>query len=168
MIKQMTKIVALFLLFTANTLFAQTEFAEFEKNSQIEVISVTQKMFQMMANVKSDNSDKEAQAYNQLIKKLNLLKSYETTDATVASKLQSAANKYVANNKLVDLMNVAESGTSATYFVNQSANRSNINELLMVSKQGNKNTVMLIKGNFSLDELSALTKKMKITAIPTK
>lgn len=168
MIKQMTKIVALFLLFTANTLFAQTEFAEFEKNSQIEVISVTQKMFQMMANVKSDNSDKEAQAYNQLIKKLNLLKSYETTDATVASKLQSAANKYVANNKLVELMNVAESGTSATYFVNQSANRSNINELLMVLKQANKNTVMLIKGNFSLDELSALTKKMKITAIPTK
>lgn len=166
--KQLTKIFILLLAFSANTLFAQTEFADFEKNAQVEVISVNKKMFQMMANVKSDPADQETQAYNQLIKKLDLLKSYDTNDATVAGQLQSAAQNYVTNNNLTELMKVSESGVNATYYVNQSATRTNINELLMVSKQSGKNTIMLIKGNFSLDELSALTKKMNISAIPTK
>lgn len=165
--KQITKIFVLLLAFSANTLFAQAEFADFEKNAKVELISVNKKMFQMMANVKSDPGDKETQAYNQLIKKLDLLKSYETTDSSVSGQLQSAAQKYVTNNKLVELMKVSEGGLNATYYVNQSATRTNINELLMVSKQSSKNTVMLIKGNFSLDELSALTKKMNISAIPT-
>lgn len=162
------KLFSLLLVFSTSTLFAQSEFAAFEKNAQVELIAVNKKMFQMMANVKSDVNDKETQAYNQLIKKLELLKSYETTNATVSGELQAAAQKYVANNNLVELMKVSENGVNATYYVNQSASRANINELLMVAKQSSKNTVMLIKGSFSLDELSALTNKMNISAIPTR
>lgn len=162
------KLFSLLLVFSTTTLFAQSEFAAFEKNAQVELIAVNKKMFQMMANVKSDVNDKETHAYNQLIKKLELLKSYETTNATVSGELQAAAQKYVANNNLVELMKVSENGVNATYYVNQSASRTNINELLMVAKQSSKNTVMLIKGSFSLDELSALTNKMNISAIPTR
>src|SRR5690606_5995606 len=106
--KQITKIFVLLLAFSANALFAQAEFADFEKNAKVELISVNKKMFQMMANVKSDLSDKETQVYKQQIKKLDLLKSYESTESSVSGQLQSAAQKHVTNNKLVELMKVSE------------------------------------------------------------
>ncbi len=163
--KNSAYILLILLFINAGVVWAQQGFDKFNNQSQIETMVVTKKMFQMMANVKADPSDKENMAYINLIKKLDVLKSYKTKNSTKALDFKSTVADYVKTNNMDELMQKSDQGATIIFYVNKGATRTDIKELLMFTEGGGKaeTAILNISGNFSLDELSALTGKMKLS-----
>ena len=161
--KNSVYILLILLFLNAGTIWAQQGFDKFNNQSQVETVVVTKKMFQMMANVKTDPSDKENMAYINLIKKLDVLKSYKTKNSTKALDFKNTVADYVKQNSMEELMRTSDQGATIVFYVNKGATRADIKELLMFTEGGAKSetAILNVTGNFSLDELSALTGKMQ-------
>lgn len=161
-----TKFYGILALTLLQTAFAQAQegFEKFANQSQIETVAVNKKMFQMMSNVKTDPSDTANVAYMNLIQKLDVLKTYKTKNATQANALKTEMMAYVDKNKMEELLQSTDQGKNTIFYVNQAANRNNIKEMFMYvnNPSTSETTVMYITGEFGLDELSALTHKMKL------
>lgn len=140
---------------------AQDLIETFKSHPNVETVVVNKKMFQMMSNVKIDQNDKENQAYLNLIKKLDDLKLVSTKNTSAASKMNTFVVTYVKANTLKELMQVSENGTNSIFYVDPNSTKENIKELLMFVN-GKETVILSLKGNFSLNELSIVTTKMKL------
>lgn len=151
----MKKLIVLsIILFSLNS-FAQ--FEKFENNDQVKSYIVNKKMFEMMSKIKIDASDEEAKAYINLIKKLDKLLVFTTTDKKLSSEFSSSAMKYIADNKLEELMRVSEGGKNVKIYLKNGASK----ELFMFVDD--KESILLsLKGNFDLNEISVLTEKLNL------
>lgn len=151
----MKKLIVLsIILFSLNS-FAQ--FEKFENNDQVKSYIVNKKMFEMMSKIKIDASDEEAKAYINLIKKLDKLIVFTTTDKKLSSEFSSSAMKYIADNKLEELMRVSEGGKNVKIYLKNGASK----ELFMFVDD--KESILLsLKGNFDLNEISVLTEKLNL------
>ncbi len=154
----LTLVVVLF----TNTFYAQSVFDKYDNQEDITAVIVTQKMFRMLANV--DAKDKEAQRYLNLIKKLDNLKVFVTKNQKKAADMKVTADKYLKTAGLEELMRVNENGKNVKIYVKSGATDSQVKELLMFIEGGPKEETVLMSltGLFDLDELSALTDKMKL------
>ena len=157
-------IITLVLVFVSNTFFAQGAFDKFDGQDDVVSIIVNKKMFELMSKVKMDVSDKEAQQYINLIKKLENLKVFTTKSTRVESEMKAAAEKYIKSANLEELMRVNENGRSIKILVRSGATDSTVKELLMfIEGSKNEDTVLMsLTGDFDLNEISVLTDKMKI------
>jgi hypothetical protein len=108
--------------------------------------------------------DKETQQYVNLIKKLDNLKVFVTSNASKASEMKSAADKYLKTASLEELMQVNDKGKLVKIFVKSGATDSQIKELFMfIEGSGKDETVLMsLTGDFDLNELSVLTEKMNL------
>lgn len=157
----LTLVIALF----SATLFAQTAFDKFDGQESVTSVIVNKKMFELMSKVKVDASDKQAQAYMELLKKLDNLKVFTTNSSKSATEMKSTVNSYLKSNPLDELMRVNDGGKNVKIYVKSGATSSQVKELLMFIEGANvKNETVLLSltGNFDLDEISALTEKMKL------
>ncbi|SEJ30731.1 protein of unknown function [Myroides marinus] len=160
-----TIFIFLFTLSTINIAFAQDEFSSFEKNKQVNSVIVNQKMFEMMANVKVEPTNEEEKAYVNLIKKLTSLKVFNTTSSAVKGEMKAAVAKHISSASLKEISSNKDSEANVTIYVDQNGSSTNINKLLMFNESnidGKENIVMIITGQFSIKEISALTKKMNL------
>lgn len=159
--RKLIVVIALFLM--SSSLFAQQSvFDKFDNDEQIQTVIVSKKMFSMMS--KMDVKDKEAQQYVNLIKKLENLKVFVTSNVKKAADMKATADKYLKTAGLEELMRINEKGKSVKIYVKSGATDSQVKELLMfIEGSGKDETVLMsLTGNFDLDELSALTDKMKL------
>lgn len=158
----MKKIVLIISLIISNLTFSQSVFDKFENQEDITTIIVTKKMFTMLSKV--EIKDIESQKYVDLIKKLDNLKVFVTENNTKSTDMKAVADKYQKSAGLEELMRVSEKGKSVKIHVKSGANESQVKELLMFieSSGREKSVLMSLTGNFSLDELSALTDKMNL------
>lgn len=158
----LTLAVALF----STTIFAQAAFDKFDGQDNVTSVIVNKKMFELMSKVKVDASDKEAQAYMSLLKKLDNLKVFTTNSSKSASDMRATVGSYLKSNPLDELMRVNDSGKKVNIYVKSGATSSQVKELLMFIEGANvkgSDTVLLsLTGNFDLDEISALTEKMRL------
>ena len=118
-----------------------------------------------MSKVKMDATDINAQVYMSLLKKLDNLKVFTTTSTKSASEMKSTVAGYLKSNPLDELMRVNDGGKNVKIYVKSGASSSQVRELLMfIEGNGGKNETVLLSltGNFDLDEISALTEKMKL------
>ncbi|WP_177733135.1 MULTISPECIES: DUF4252 domain-containing protein [Flavobacterium] len=147
-------------------IFAQSAFEKFADQDDVTSVVVNKKMFEMMSKVKVDTSDKQTQGYISLLKKLDNLKVYTTTSAKPASEMRASVASYLKSNPLEELMRVNDNGKNVKIYVKSGATSSQIKELLMYIEggngKGNETVLMSLTGNFDLDEISALTEKMKL------
>lgn len=150
----------------SNVLFAQqTVFDKFDGMEDVKSVLVTKKMFQMMANVKMDANDKETQQFITLIKKLNSLKVFTTSNPKIKSDLKATSDKYLVTAGLEELMRVKDGSQNIKILVKSAAKESQVKELLMfIEDNGPKNETILMSltGDFDLNELSVLTDKMNL------
>jgi len=156
-------IVILLFTITSNLFFGQSLFDKFEEVDEITSVVVSKKMFEMMANVKTNN--KEGQEFLNLVKNLDNLKVFTTSDAKYKAEMKSVVNKHLTTKKLEELMRVSDSGSNVRIYVNQGKNTTQIKELLMYideNKFSYETVVVLLTGNFDLNEISALVDKMNI------
>jgi len=153
----------LFIALSSNLFFGQNIFDKFEETDEITSVIVSKKMFEMMANVKTNN--KEGQEFLALVKTLDNLKVFTTSDAKFSSEMKSTFEKYLGSKKLEKLMTVSESGMNVKIYVNQGKNTTQIKELLIFI-DGNKldqdTAIILLTGNFDLNTISTLVDKMNI------
>ena len=162
----MKKIIAIVvLILVSNTFFAQTAFDKYDGQDGVTSIVVNKKMFQMMSSVKVDANDKETQQYLSLIKKLDNLKVFTTTNTKLSADMKSTTEKYVKTAGLEELMRVNDGGKNVRILVKSGSTDNQVKELLMfienASKQ-NETVLMSLTGSFNLSEIAILTDKMKI------
>ena len=72
------RIIVFVLVFFSNTFFAQSVFDKYENQEDVSAILVNKKMFSLLSNVNAN--DKETQQYSNLIKKLDDLKVFVTSN----------------------------------------------------------------------------------------
>jgi hypothetical protein len=159
----MKKIIITFtLLLMATTMFGQNLFSKFEEDPDIKNVIVNKKMFQLLS--KMDVKDKETQQYVTLIKKLDNLKVFMTSNDKKATELKSTAEKYLKSASLEELMRVNEGTKNVKIYVKSGATDSQIKELLMMIDGAGKDetVVMSLTGSFDIAELSLLTDKMNL------
>ena len=155
-------ILSLVLVFSANTIFAQSVFDKFEDQEGITAVVVNKKMFSLLS--KMEVKDKESQQYVNLIKKLDNLRVFVTQSDKKSDEMRSISDKYVKSASLEELMKINEKGKSVKIYVKSGASDSQIKELIMfVEGSGNEETVLMsLVGDFDLNELSVLTDKMNL------
>lgn len=155
-------ILVVVLILVSNTFFAQSVFDKFDNQDDITSVIVNKKMFSLLSKV--DIKDKDSQLYVNLIKKLDNLKVFTTTSKSKADEMRSTADKYMKSNALEELMRINEKGKNVKIYVKSGATDSQVKELLMfIEGAGKEETVLMsLTGNFDMDELSALTDKMKL------
>lgn len=157
-------IITLVLVLATNTFFAQSVFDKFDGEDDVTAVIVNKKMFDLMSKLKMDPSDKQAQQYINLIKKLDNLKVFTTKSTRVENDMKATAEKYIKTAGLEELMRVTENGRNIKIMVKSGSKDTQIKELLMFM-EGAKNddtVLMSLTGDFDLNEISVLTDRMKI------
>ena len=160
-------LIAVALMFSFS-IFAQSPFDKFDGQENVTSVIVNKKMFEMMSKVKMDASDKDAKVYMDLLKKLDNLKVFSTSNTKNASEMKATVSNYLKANPLDELMRVNDNGKNVKIYVKSGASSSQVKELLMfiegVNIKGSDNETVLLSltGNFNLDEISSLTEKMKL------
>ncbi|MES2543580.1 MAG: DUF4252 domain-containing protein [Bacteroidota bacterium] len=158
-------IITLVVVLVSNSFFGQTAFDKFDGQDDVTSIIVNKKMFELMSKVKVNVTDKEAQQYLNLIKKLDNLKVFTTGSTRVAAEMKATADKYLKSAGMEELMRVNDGEKNIKILVKSGAKESQIKELLMFmegSGKGNPSVLMSLTGDFDLDEISILTDKMRI------
>ncbi|AXG75107.1 DUF4252 domain-containing protein [Flavobacterium arcticum] len=160
----MKKIIIVLVIMLMPTLFfAQSAFDKFDGKDGVTAIIVSKKMFQLIGNVEMDKNNKEAQQYFDLIKKLDNLKVFTTSDSKAIGDMKSSVVSYLKKYPLEELMRVNDSGKVIKIYVKTGASSSQILELLMFIEGGKDDTVLMsLTGDFELSELSVLTDKMNL------
>lgn len=164
--KMKNSIVIVIMFLVSNVVFSQTVFDKYDGQDGVTSIIVNKKMFQMMASVKVDANDKETQQYIALLKKLDDLKVFTTSNSKIATDMLQTADTYSKNTGLEELMRINKSGQNLRVLVKAAANESQIKELLMYSEEPskvNETVLMTLKGDFNINEVSVLIEKMKIS-----
>lgn len=160
--KKVVIITAVFLIsFLGN---AQSALDKFDGQSTVSSVVVNKKMFELMSKVKMES--KEDLAYLNLIKKLENLKVYKTSSAKTTSDMRTTVDKYLTTAGLDELMRVNESGKNAKIYVKSIAGSTQVQELLMFIEgtgvKGSETVLMSLTGNFDINEISLLTKRMNL------
>ncbi len=155
-------ILVIALALVSTTFFAQSIFDKFDDNDKITAVIVNKKMFELMGKV--ETKDKDSKEYINLVKKLDNLRVFVTTDDKLSNDMKATADKYLKTNAMEELMRINEKGKSVKIYVKSGAKDSQVKELLMfIEGSGKDETVLMsLTGNFDLDELSALTDKMNL------
>ena len=163
----MKKIIVLIAFVMLPNLFfgQQSVFDKFDGMDDVTSVLVTKKMFEMIGNVKMDATDKNAQQFISLTKKLNNLKVFTTSNPKIKADLKSTSEKYLVSAGLEELMRVKDGTQNIRILVKSGAKESQVKELLMYIEDGGKNNetiLMSLTGDFDLNELSVLTDKMNL------
>lgn len=140
---------------------AQSVFDKFDGKDDVTTVVVTKKMFQMMGNVNS----KESQEFIDLVKKLDNLKIFTTNSVARGKELKETAHSYMKSKSLEELMRVTENGNNVRIMVKTQGTETRVRELLMLveGQAGKQETVvMTLTGDFDLNDVSALTDKMNL------
>jgi len=156
-------ITLLFLLVTSS-FFAQSVFDQFEGIAGVNTVLVNKKMFDLMSKVKLDASDKETTQYMSLIKKIDNLKVYRTQNERISIQMRLTAEKYAKTAGLSELLSTFEGGKRVKILAKQGGSETQLKEVLrFVEGSKTDDTVLMsITGDFDLNEVPALTDKMKI------
>ena len=159
-------VVVIVFLIASTVSFAQGAFDKFEDKEGVASVIVNKKMFEMMSKVKVDAKDKEMQQYMNLLKKLDNLKVFTTSNTKLGADMKATVNGYLKSNPLEELMRVNGDGKNVKIYVKSGANENIVRELLMFIEGANmkdaSTIVLSLTGNFSLDEISILTEKMNL------
>ena len=155
-------ILSLVLVLSTSTFFAQSVFDKFDGQDDIATVIVNKKMFSLLS--KMEVKYKETQQYVNLIKKLDNLKVFVTTNAKKADDMRAVSEKYIKTSALEELMRVNDKGKSVKIYVKSGSTESQIRELMMFVEGGPKDesVLMSLTGDFDLNELSILTDKMNL------
>jgi len=165
----MKKLFVAFVFLLIPTIFyAQSAFTKFEDKTDITSVIVNKKMFQLMGEMKMDPKDKEAQQYLNMVKKLDNLKVFTTTNTKNANEMKTTVDSYLKANPLEELMRINKDGQNIKIFIKSGTSSSQVKELLMfMDGSGKANTVLMsLTGNFDLNDISVLTDKMSLPGGP--
>lgn len=159
-------ILTLVLALTPALFFGQSVFDKYDGQNGVTAVIIGKKMFELMSNIKPDGKSKDAQQYLDLIKKLDNLKVFVTSNPKVSADMKVTSNKYLKSAALEELMRINDDGKNIKIYVKSGSTSSKVKELLMFIEGGNSKdddtVLMSLTGNFDLNELSVLTDNLNL------
>ena len=161
----MKKIIVYVALMVSSLVFSQNAFDKLEDKDGVESIVVSKKMFDLMSKVKVDAKDKEMQQYMNLLKKLDNLQAYYTSQVKWSGDLNAAVASYLKLNPLDAISSTTQDGNAIKVYGKTDANETNVKEVLVVvygNFNGVKTSIVSIKGDFPLSEIALLVKKLNL------
>lgn len=160
-------IITLTLSLFSMLIFAQSPFEKFKGNEKVTTVIVNKKMFELMGKVKMDASDKDAQRFLDMVKKLESLKVYVTSEKPIISEMKTAATNYLKTANLEELMTVNDGGKNVRILVKTGATETQVKELFMFiegSTAEPETVILSLSGLFDINDLSILSDKMSLPA----
>jgi hypothetical protein len=156
--------IALLMFLISSPFFAQSVFDQFDGMAGVNAVVMNKKMFDLMSKVKIDTSDKETQQYMSLIKKIDNLKVFSTSNARTALQMKLTADKHAKTAGLEELASQNGNGKNIRILVKPGASVTQVKELLLFIQgtAGEDTVLMSLTGDIDLNEVPALTSKMKI------
>ncbi|MES2811400.1 MAG: DUF4252 domain-containing protein [Bacteroidota bacterium] len=143
---------------------AQSALDKYDGQDNVSSVVVNKKMFELMSKVKMES--KEDLAYLALIKKLDNLKVFKTSNVRTTADMRTTVDKYLTIAGLDELMRVNEGGKNAKIYVKSIAGSTHVKELLMfiegTGSKGSETVLMSLTGDFDINEISLLTKRMNL------
>lgn len=143
---------------------AQQNFDQLDRMDQIQAVVVTPKMFDMMAKVKMDDTDKEAAHYLALIASLDQLKLYTTTDKQAAIIMKSVVDQYVVASKLNVFTATSDQDKKVSLYTKPVTTTDLVAEILLhlEGTGGQESMLFSLTGNINLDEVAFLSERLKL------
>lgn len=143
---------------------AQQNFDQLDRMDQIQAVVVTPKMFDMMAKVKMDDTDKEAAHYLALIASLDQLKLYTTTDKQAAIIMKSVVDQYVVASKLNVFTATSDQDKKVSLYTKPVTTTDLVAEILLhLEGTGSQESMLFsLTGNINLDEVAFLSERLKL------
>lgn len=159
-------ILTLVLALTPALFFGQSVFDKYDGENGVTAVIIGKKMFELMSNIKPDAKNKDAQQYLSLVKKLDNLKVFVTSNKKISADMKATSTKYLKTAALEELMRINDDGKNIKIYVKSGATSSKVKELLMFIEGGNSKdddtVLMSLTGNFDLSEISVLTDNMNL------
>lgn len=154
-------VLTLVLALSPMLFFGQSAFDKFDGQDDVTAVVVTKKMFQMMGNVKDENS----QEFMKMVKKLNNLKVFTTESVAVGKEMKATADSYIRTAGLEELMRITDNGQNIKIMVKTGATETQVKEMLMFidgASSKKESVLMTLTGEFDLNDISTLTEKINI------
>lgn len=167
----MKKIVIFVMLLAVPVLtFGQNIFKKYADNDQVTYVSISPKMFKMLASIGAEADDPEAKEFMEMVNSMESLQVIATENANISAELKSWVGK--RSSKLEELMQVRDGDTRVKFYVKEGKSPTHVKELLMFItgiedkiqlKDRKINTVIVsLLGDIDLTQVSKLTSQMDI------
>ena len=155
-------IITLVFALSASMTFAQSIFDKFEDNDEVTTVVINQKMFEMIGSISEEVDGDEAKEFTDIAKNIHELKIFTTEDATVGATMLSTMKKYIASEKLVELMRIKDKGQSVKVYVREGSSENLVKELIMFVKDSDGQYVLMsLSGNIDLRKIGRIADKVK-------
>lgn len=168
----MKKKITLLLILIGPILMAQSIFDKFESHESVSYVSISPRLFQMMASINIDESDAESMNLSELANNINSFKLLRTENDQISKEFADWVDRHASSKNLEELMRVRDGSTKVKFYVKSSKNVKRVEELLMLVSDAEipdvdvdikpQTVLLVIKGNIDLDRISVLTKKMNL------
>jgi len=155
-------IIAFVFIVSANMTFAQSIFDKFEDNDDVTTVVVNQKFFEMIASIGEEVDGEEAKELTDIANNIKELKVFTTEDAKVAEEMLVTMKKYIASEKLSELMRIKDKGQTVKVYVREGKSVNFVKELIMFVKDKDGETVLMsLTGNIDLRKIGKIADKVK-------
>ncbi len=154
-------------------MMAQSVFDTYKSNERVTYVSISPKMFSMLAKLNIDDTDPEAKEFLELISQINTFKLLRTDEPTISDNFSDWTQEYAKTNQLSELMQVREDQTNVYFYAVLSEKENIVDQLVMLAQEDNDNaalddrnqTVLLyIDGKIDLARIASLVHKLDIPA----
>ncbi len=159
-------IVGLMLIAASVTAQAQNDaiakfFSKYQDNEQFSQVTISGKMFSMMANISGDNEDEKAMI--KAISKIKGLRILSKDDTRDSRQLYKEAITAIPAKDFEELMTIRDKDKDMKFFTKESGGK--ISELVMIMG-GNDDFMMLtLFGEIDLKEMSKIGKAVSIDGL---
>ena len=152
-------------------MLAQSVFETYKSNERVNYVSISPKMFSMLAKLNIDNKDPESKEFLELVSQINTFKLLRTDEPIISDDFSDWTQEYAKTNQLSELMQVREDKTTVYFFATLSEKENIVNQLVMLAQEDNDNaslgyrnqTVLLyIDGKIDLVRIASLVQKLDI------
>jgi hypothetical protein len=153
-------------------------FDKYEANESVTSMVLTKKVFKMLAELKINLDDPDAQEMLDMAGNITGLKVLTTGDKTVSAQMKSDVDRHLKSSALEELMRIKDGSQTANFYVKEGKDDNHVKELLMfvtglkemsggdITINGEKRefeTVLLsLTGDIDLRQVSKLANKMDV------
>lgn len=159
MIKTMLSIaVALFFAIVSNA----QDFKKYESLDGVTSIKINKAMFKLMSKLNIELEGKEAQEMINMIQDLDGIQVLMTSDVTHKKSMAGDAKKFIASNKLEELMKVNEGNKTVEFYIRDKPNSNLVEQLFMHVNEEGESIMIIINGSIDMSKIGALVSQLNL------
>ena len=136
-------------------------FTKYQTDESFSQVTISGKMFSMMANIEGDTEEEKAMINS--ISKIKGLKILSKSEARNARELYKEAISMIPTNSFEELMSIRDKDKDMKFFTKESGGK--ISELVMVMGGNEEFMVLTLFGEINLKDISKIGKSVNIEGL---